>query len=139
MHIDISTKAEKRFNLLKIKKYKLTRNTLEKSYLSFIRPILEYGDVIWQGNSDLFKLDNNPISVMNLVSSAPYMSNQFLYDKLGWQILNERRQQHTLIIMYKILNNHDPEYLKSLIPPLVCHTTNIICKTNVIYMHQHVE
>ena len=40
---------------------------------------------------------------MRLVSGAPYSSNiQSLYNKLGWQNLHERHQQHTLIIMYKI-------------------------------------
>ena len=54
VHIyNISTKAEKRLNLLKTMKYKLTWKTLEKMYFSFIRPILEYGDVVWQGSFSL--------------------------------------------------------------------------------------
>ena len=76
----------------------------------FIRPILEYGDVVWQGASH---------------SGAPYRSNiQSLYIELGWQNLHERHQQHTLpvIMMCKILNNHTPDYLRSLIPPLVGNT-----------------
>ena len=60
---------------------------------------------------------------MRLVFSAPYRSNiQSLYIELGWQNLHERRHQHTLIMMYKILNNHTPDYLRSLIPPLVGNT-----------------
>ena len=48
VHIhNISTKAEKRLNMLKQMKFKLTRKTLEKMYFSFLRPILEYGDVVW--------------------------------------------------------------------------------------------
>ena len=73
-------------------------------YFSFIRSILEYGDVVWQGtsHSDLCKLDSIQVATMRLVSGAPYRSNiQSLYIKLGWQNLHERRQ-HTLIMMYKI-------------------------------------
>ena len=96
VHIyDISTMAEKRLNLLKTMKYKLTRKTLEKTYFSFIRPILEYGDVVWQGasRSDLCKLDTIQILAMRLVSGAPYRSNvQSVYNELGWQDLHERRQ-----------------------------------------------
>ena len=76
--------AENRLNILKLIKFKLTRKTLEKMYFSFIRPILEYGDVVWQGasHSDLCKL--NSVQAMRLVSGATYRSNiQSLYIELG--------------------------------------------------------
>ena len=40
-------------------KFKLYRNALERFYMSFVLPILEYGDVMWAGSSDcdLEKLD----------------------------------------------------------------------------------
>ena len=126
VHInDVSTKAEKRLNMLKQVKYKLARKTLERLYFSFIRPIMEYGDVVWQGasHSDLRKLDMVQVAAMRLVSGAPYRSNiNSLYTELGWQNLHERRHQHVLIMMHKILNDHTPDYLKSLIPPLVGNT-----------------
>ena len=61
-----------------------------------IRPILEYGDVVWQeaSQSDLCKLDSIQSAewTMSLVSGAPYRSNiQSLYIELGWQNLQERR------------------------------------------------
>ena len=122
---NISIKAEKRLNILKQLKFKLTRKTLEKIYFSFIRPILEYEDIVWQGasHSDLCKLDSIQSAAMRLVSGSPHRSNiQSLYIELGWENLQERRKQQKLIMMYKILNNHTPDYLKSLIPPLVGNT-----------------
>ena len=124
---NISTKAEKKLNIIKQMKFKLARKTLEKLYFSFIRPILEYGDVVWQGasHSDLRKLDVIQVEAMRLVSGAPFRSNiDSLYMELGWQNLQERRQEHILIMMFKIINNHVPEYLTSLIPPLVGNRTN---------------
>ena len=44
-------KVSKRFNLLKRFKYRLSRETLTKLYKSFIRPVMEYADVLWDGCS----------------------------------------------------------------------------------------
>ena len=47
-HIDyIAKKAYTRLNMLRKVRFILNRFTLEKMYFSFIRPILEYGDVVW--------------------------------------------------------------------------------------------
>ena len=50
-HINrIVTKAGKRLSLLKRLKFKLSRKTLEKLYLSMVRPILEYGCVLFDNS-----------------------------------------------------------------------------------------
>ena len=47
-HIEyIKQKAGLRINIMRKLKFKLDRKALETFYLVFIRPILEYGDVIW--------------------------------------------------------------------------------------------
>jgi hypothetical protein len=47
-HIDyIVKKAYTQLSMLRKVRFKLNRFTLEKMYFSFIRPILEYGDVVW--------------------------------------------------------------------------------------------
>jgi hypothetical protein len=43
----ITGKANKRINILRKFKFILDRKTLEKIYFTFVRPLLEYGDVIW--------------------------------------------------------------------------------------------
>ena len=54
-HIDLITKkAFIRINILRKFKYILDRKTLEKIYLTFIRPIVEYADVVW----------DNPIALL---------------------------------------------------------------------------
>jgi hypothetical protein len=40
-------KAYSRLNILRMLKFILDRLSLEKLYLSFIRPLLEYGNVVW--------------------------------------------------------------------------------------------
>ena len=50
----------------------------QKMYFSFIKPILEYGDVF----SKLYSIE---ITAMRLVSGAPHRSNiKSLYIELGW-------------------------------------------------------
>jgi hypothetical protein len=43
----LKTQAYKRQNILGSLKYKLTRAILQKIYLLYIRPILEYTDIVW--------------------------------------------------------------------------------------------
>ena len=59
-HIDeVNSKALKRLNILEAKfyKFKLNRKTLEKMYFVFIRPIVEYADVVWSGHIMLILLN----------------------------------------------------------------------------------
>jgi hypothetical protein len=47
-HIDVLIeKTSKQLNILRKLKYRLKRNYLEKIYLVFIRPILEYASEVW--------------------------------------------------------------------------------------------
>ena len=48
IHVDyIKVKAWTRINLMRTFKFELDRKTLETIYISIIRPLLEYADVIW--------------------------------------------------------------------------------------------
>ena len=44
---EMATKAWKRINIFRSLRFKLDRKTLEIIYFSFIRPCLEYADVVW--------------------------------------------------------------------------------------------
>jgi hypothetical protein len=44
-------KAYKRINILRKLKFILDRKTLEQIYFTFVRPLLEYADVIWDNMS----------------------------------------------------------------------------------------
>ena len=70
--IDITNKAWKRINLLRALKYQLDRRSLQTMYLSFIRPILEYGDVIWDNccNYEKFEIEKIQIEAGRIVTGA---------------------------------------------------------------------
>ena len=50
--LKVYEKACKRLNLLKGLKYIVHRETLNRLYKSLIRPLMEYGDVLWDGCTD---------------------------------------------------------------------------------------
>ena len=118
---EISTKACKTLNVMHALKYKLSRKALENIYITFVRPTLEYCDVIWDGclQKDKDLLENIQLAAARVVTGARRgTSHSALLKETGWQTLQQRRDTHKLIMLYKILNNLTPEYLKELIPPL---------------------
>ena len=100
-------------------KYTLNRRSLETMYLSFVRPILEYGDTVWcnitQYESN--QLEKVQIEAARIVTGATKLcSIENLYHETGWQSLESRRTLHCLTAFYKIVNGQSPIYLSSLIP-----------------------
>ena len=49
-HIDSQVhKCSKLVGILKYFKHKLNRKAIEKMFLSYVRPVMEYADVVWAG------------------------------------------------------------------------------------------
>ncbi len=95
------------------------RKTLENLYKTLIRPILEYGCVIFDGMTE--NLSNRLENIQRqagLVCTGAFRntSTHALLHETGWDTLANRRKYYKLILMYKILNNKTPAYLKDLIP-----------------------
>ena len=77
-HIDLITKkAFIRVNILRKFKFILDRKTLEKIYLTFIRPILEYADVVWD-NKTLFLINKLEMFKQRLLESSLGELGQYL-------------------------------------------------------------
>ena len=95
----------------------LDRFSLEKIYMSFIRPILEYADVIWdsQNQSLINKLENVQLDAARIVTGGTKLTG---LNRLYEEKLSERRQNHQLILFHKVKNNRTPQYLLDLIPKI---------------------
>ena len=50
--VQVFEKASKRLNMLKFVRFKVDRSILTSLYKSLIRPLMEYGDVIWNNCYD---------------------------------------------------------------------------------------
>ena len=89
------------------------------AYKLYIRPHLDYGDVIFH---------NQRVDMMNLIEQVQYKaalivtgcwqgtSRGKLYDELGWELLSDRRWFRRLTLFYKISNGYTPSYLSDHIP-----------------------
>ena len=100
-------------------KHILDRKSLETMYLSFVRPVMEYGNVVWGGSydCDIQKLEKINIDERRLLTGAPANSNiAMLYEETSFNSVKERIQISTLNMFYKIINSLAPAYLSALIP-----------------------
>ncbi len=124
--VNICTKANKRIGILKRLTKTLTRQAKETVYLSFIRPVLEYAAVIYDGCPNrLVKMLEGVQRQAALACTRAYLctSHNALLDELGWDRLCTRRECHKLNMFYKIKYNLCPRYLSTLCPPMVDQTT----------------
>ena len=120
--VNISEKASIGLNLMKALKFRVSRKSLEKIYFAYIRPLLEYSDVVWDNCSTATKkqLDAIHFDAARIISGATKLcSIDKLFSELGWESLQTRRDKHKFIIFYKILHGSAPNYLADLVPPLV--------------------
>jgi hypothetical protein len=93
----------------------VTLSTLLTIYNSLIQPIFDYCDVVLDNMSitlaqRLQKLQNRAGRVITC-QGYEVRSND-IRSQLKWKTLSEIRNSHKLIMMYKILNNMAPVYLR---------------------------
>ena len=119
-HIEyIVKKAFNRLNVLRRFRLVLDRFSLEKMYFSFVRPLLEYGDVIWDNKVEYLsdKIESVQIEAMRIVTGGTRLTSlRNLYGETGWEKLADRRKNHKLVMMHKMANKVTPEYLSNLLP-----------------------
>ena len=83
-------------------KYQVDRNVLINIYLSFIRPILEYGNVIWDNctQNEANLLENVQVEAGRIITGLRVNSSRSkLYNELDWEALYERREKQKLILL----------------------------------------
>ena len=96
--------------------------------MSFIRPLLEYADVV-KDNCAQYKI-NKLEKILNeaariVIGASRLVSIGNLLRETGWEKLSSRRQKHTrLLLFYKMQNNLCPEYLSSLTPTTIGNNAN---------------
>ena len=80
-------------------KFILERRSLEIVYSSFIRPLLEYGDTIWDNctfyeKQELDKIQNEAARIATVATAL--VSIQDLHNEVGWESLQTRITNHKL-------------------------------------------
>ena len=130
-------KARKAIGMLKFMSKYLSRSTLDNLFKLYVRPHLDYGDVIYHipqsddaclGNYQMVKLESVQYSAALAVSGTwRGTSKERLYEELGWESLSDRRWYRRLVLLYKFINNTTPDYTRFPIPAL--HLSNYSLRT----------
>ena len=114
------SKANKGIGIIRRLYNFLPRFTLINIYEAYVRPHLDYGDVIYDKSSNA--------SLSQLIESVQYnaalaitgairgTSLEKLYQELGLESLHDRRWYRKLCFYYKIMHNACPLYLTELLP-----------------------
>ena len=110
----------------------VTRDVLDQMYKLYVRPHLDYGDVIYhrddpEMSSSLTKrLELVQYSVaLAVTESWKGISYVKLLDELGWEYLYHRRWFRRLLHFYSIANGNSPEYSKAELPQPKIYNYNL--------------
>jgi hypothetical protein len=116
------------FLFAKIKKY-LDQKCKILFFNFYILPIFDFCCTVWgncseEGIQRITKLQKR---AARIILDAPFFTpTQQLFDSLNWLPFIDRISYHKLILVYKILNNKAPDYLKNLcIPSSESHSRNL--------------
>lgn len=107
-------KAKKGIAILKFLSKFVTTNVIDLSYKLYVRPHLDYGDIIYhEQRRDLMNhLETVQYQAALVATGCWHGTNRDkLYEELGWESLAQRRWYRRLSYYYRIKNHLTPEYL----------------------------
>ena len=114
------TKVNKVIAIIKRLRFSLPRHTLLDIYRAFVRPHLDYGDVLYDnpGNS-VFSQRIESVqynAALAITGCIRGTSREKLYCELGLESLADRRYCRRMLFFYKIFNGQAPSYLTKYLP-----------------------
>ena len=118
---ETAKKANRCLGILRPLKFLLDRASLETLYKSFVRPILEYADIVWDApdahRHGLDILEKVQTEAARIVTGATARcGTDDLYAEVGWEKLAPRRRFHRALMMFKITTGLAPAALADKIP-----------------------
>ena len=97
----------------------LSRSSLLTIYKSFVRPYLDYGDVIYEQPNNCSLLDKIEFNnVLTITSTIRGTLKEKFYQELELESLRNRRWLRRKSYLYKNISTRSPPYLHELILPL---------------------
>ena len=106
--LNVSTKANRIFSLLRRNLRSTPKVIRELSYFSLVRPILEYACSVWCPwlAQDIYQLEKVQRRAARFVANnySPYASVSKIIDDLQWISLEQRRYQLQLCLFYKMIH-----------------------------------
>ena len=118
------SKANKGIGLIKRLHAYLPRKSLLTIYFSFVRPHLDYCDIIYdQPNNDTFCSMIESVqynAALAITGTIRGSSRERLYQELGLESLSDRRWYRRLVYFFNIVTGKAPDYLCSILPSKQC-------------------
>ena len=119
-------------------KYSFSRQALNQMYVSYVRPLLEYSSIVWDGCTEqdktaLERLQNEAARIVTGLTRSTSIVN--LYKECGWDSLADRRYFQKMCFMYKCSNNLVPDYISDIIPPRVADVSNYYYAIETIFKY----
>ena len=113
-------KTSKSIGLIRKLRNFLPRPSLLQIYKSFVRPHLDYGDIIY-GMAFIgpcqIKLESIQYNAaLAITGTIRGTFRETIYSELGLESLQDRRWYRKLCVFYKILTNMSPKYLSGITP-----------------------
>ena len=131
-HINnITQSSNKILGIMRSLKFRLKRDSLNQIYISFLRPLLKYSSVVWDNctMSEKDRLEKIQIEAARIVTGITRSASTLdLYKEIGWLTLDNRRKYQKLVLIYKIVNGHTPQYLNDIFPLNVNARTNYLLR-----------
>ena len=110
-------KARRGIGIIRFLSKYVSRDVLDQIYKLYVRPHLDYGDIVYHRYDLEFKFDFtqnwNPPNTQQRLRGT---NTDRLYEELGWEILYYRRSYRRLCHFFKLRNDQRPYYLYSEIP-----------------------
>ena len=117
---NVQNKVNKTIGLLRKLQDTLPRTSLITIFKSFIRPHLDYGDIIYDRayntsfHQNIESIQYN--AALAITGAVRGTSREKLYQELGFESLQQRCWYRKLCCLYKIIKNQSPSYLFQLVP-----------------------
>jgi hypothetical protein len=133
---NIINSASKVLGMMRKIKFSVNRKALQQIYFSFLRPILEYGCIVWGGctqyeKDNIERIQHEAARIVTGLTRSTSIRN--LYNELGWLSLENRRLYQRLIIAYKVKRGLTPEFLNNIFPDTVGIVTPYNLRNNNNY------
>ena len=111
-------KARKGIGILRFMSKYMHRDELDQLYKLYVKPHLDYCDIIYHKHDPDLKLDFTKKLELVQYSAALAVSGAWkgmntdrIYEELGWDPLYYRRWQGRLTYFYKLITTYSPSYL----------------------------
>ena len=119
---NVQNKVNKTIGLLRKLQNTLPRTSLITIFKSFIRPLLDYGDIIYDRayntsfHQNIESIQYN--AALAITGAVRENSREKFYQELGFESLQQRHWYRKLCCLFRIMNNQSPRFFFQLISSL---------------------